>query len=101
MSPGLSSKMAEPEIRKLLVLSTAHMSPATLASIGHLHHSKLPFSGGAIDYGWFLYAHDEQPEGCPEDIWAACQFARSVAAEFIKFDCDGETVDGLPVFEHV
>lgn len=93
------------EIRKILVLSTAHLSPATLAHLNATPSDDWGHSGNPIDYGFFMYAHEERPEftpelRCPDDVWAICVKARELGADYIKLDCDAEEVEGLEVYDH-
>ena len=91
-------------IRKFLDLSTAHLKPDTLAMLSGRSLETLPFAGGATSYGWFAYAHDENAgegdDAIPDDLFACMQHARSLGCDYLHFDCDGEEVDGLPVFDH-
>lgn len=86
-----------PEILNMLVLSTGHISWAT-AEILNKDPMTWPVSGGTSPYGWFLYAHDEVDDSCPEDLAAAYVFARSHGCSYIHFDCDGPTVEELPSY---
>ncbi len=95
------------EIRKVLVLSTAHLTPATLAHLNATPSDDWGHSGNPIDYGFFMYAHDERPdwadEGpkkCPDDIWAICVKARELGCDYVKLDCDGEILEGLESYDH-
>lgn len=88
------------EIRSMLVCTTAHLTVATLAYLNETPESGWPFSADPISYGFILYAHDERPDACPDDIWALCVRARELGADYIKLDCDAEPVDGLEVYDH-
>ncbi len=96
------------ETCKLLVLSTAHLSPQTMAYMNATPSDDWGFSGNPIDHGFFMYAHDERPQygtgaepkECPDDIWAACVKARELGCDYIKFDCDAGEVAGLHAYDH-
>ncbi len=87
------------EIRKILVRSTAHLTPATLASL-NAGTDQSPYSVDPVSYGFLLYAHDERPDGAPDDVWAICVKARELGCDYVKLDCDAETLDGLEAFDH-
>lgn len=87
-----------PNVRRFLDLSTAHLKPTTLvewelAPPGHVHPTQ---------YGFFVWAgdrEDEEPsDGLPAEVVACRDFARSLCCDYILFDADAETVEGLEVF---
>lgn len=93
------------EVSKILVLSTAHLSQETWDRLKATDSNAWGHSGNLIDYGLFMYAHDERPTftpelQCPDDVWAACVKARELGADYLKFDCDAEEVEGLATYEH-
>jgi len=78
------------DIRPVLFLSTAHLSDATVAdAFAH-----------PVEYGWLWYCgdgcDDEHLPGCLRDCYA---FAKSHGVEIIRFDCDCDKADGLPVYD--
>lgn len=86
-------------IEKMLVLSTAHLTPETC-------NDWLPFSVGSHpvwekgDYGWFVYV-SEEPGDIPTDLEGCIHYARYIGVEWIMFDRDADELDPrlLPVFE--
>lgn len=92
------------EVTKLLVLSTGHITKETNSLLTIIDMSEWPCSGGPYgDYGWFLYAHDENcDEGdqkIPDDLWAVMQFARKEGCNYILLDRDGDTTEELPIYD--
>ncbi len=92
-------------LEKILILSTAHLSVATLDYLNATHSDLWPHSGNRVDYGFLMYAHDERPtfdpgKKCPDEVWACCVKARELGADWLKFDCDADEIDGLEVFDH-
>lgn len=92
------------ETRKLLVLSTGHVTdPATRKMLTETSPDNYPTLGGSTHYGWFCYASDENDgvgrDRIPDDLWACMLFARANGADYILFDADGDQVDGLPWVE--
>lgn len=85
------------ETRKLLVLSTGHVtSPETRAALDD-GFDQWPCSGGRTEYGWLCYAHDENcGDTIPADLWACMVFARSEGCDYILFDADADQIDALP-----
>ncbi|MDQ0301386.1 hypothetical protein [Ancylobacter polymorphus] len=88
-----------PNVRRFLDLSTAHMKPRTraewgLAAPGHVHPT---------EYGFFVWAgdheDDETDEGWPPEVTACRRFARSLGCDYLLFDGDADTVEGLEVFD--
>lgn len=100
-----------PEIQNMMVLSTGHFSKETLQWLTDIDWTCEGPAGGDIPYGWFLYAHDDNMtykriDGkltaieFPPDLWACFEYARKHHCHYIRFDCDLETVDDLPSYEH-
>jgi hypothetical protein len=84
------------EITPILVLSTAHIHPATAAI---LYESAETMGGGQYgEYGWFFYCSEEQGN-LPDDLFTAMVFALSHGCVYVLFDCDAPTVDGLQTWE--
>lgn len=86
------------EIRKVLVLSTLHITPETL------HHFKQPPFIGAFEYGAYFHVRSQfnpqqlTDEGCPDDLMKVLWFAHDLGCQEVKFDQDGEVYDGLVTF---
>jgi hypothetical protein len=94
------------EIRKLLILSTGHVSKET-ADLLNGHNSTWPCVGGPYsEHGWFVYCHEEQGslevprDFIPDDLFAVMTYAREKhGAHNVLLDCDGDRVDDLPYYE--
>jgi hypothetical protein len=93
-----------PEIRKMQVISTKHISKETADWLESIDFRVEGPSGGPNSYGWVLYAHEEpislgrpgEPNGeLPADLFACMTAARRNGCDFIKLDSDGPHVDGL------
>lgn len=105
-----------PNVRRFLDLSTAHLSPAARAWLSEgarLNHAANYHgfgSGAAIStlgatlYGWFMHAPEPADEdgidhGMPADLLPIVRHARSLGCDYLLFDADAETVEGLEVFD--
>jgi hypothetical protein len=100
------------EIDKTLVLSTAHVTPETAAILNEGIESQGPMISGHVadwsDYGWVMWCggetdpkiETEDNEGLlPADVHGALMFARKHGCQYVRFDCDADTVDDLPTWE--
>jgi hypothetical protein len=83
---------------KIYDLSTGHVTEQT-AKMLERHPSRWPVAGWQGQHGWIIYAHDERPEECPDDLWLCIEHARAAGGNYLRLDSDGDTVDGLPVYE--
>lgn len=81
------------EIKSFVTLSTAHVSAETANS---LDHDPCYFTG---DYGWFVYAHDENDGTIPDDLWRVMCWAKAQNIHHILFDRDAEAISELPTYE--
>ncbi|PPC99629.1 MAG: hypothetical protein CTY35_03575 [Methylotenera sp.] len=85
------------EIRKVLVLSTAHIEPLTMRIAPQLPHFISEHQYGA--YFYVGQAGDvtpfEDPEDYPDDLYQCLLYARKLGCDEIKFDSDGEIYDDL------
>ncbi len=93
-------------VRKFLDCSTAHVSEGTADWLQERgrdtaespHESS--HSVGITPFGWFVYADEEATTtNFPSDLIGVMQFARKNGCEYILFDCDGPTHNGLPAFD--
>ncbi|MER8376664.1 hypothetical protein [Mesorhizobium sp. M1409] len=96
--------MKDLEIHKFVVVSTAHVSEATAKRLDHTPAKDWPCAGGPYaEYGWFVYAHDENSgpgeNAIPADLFDVMTWARRQGCEYILFDCDADQVDGLPAYD--
>ncbi len=94
---GCSSEanVAEPEIRKVLVLSTNHLTKHTC-----LEYKSWPFLAD-FEEGCYFHVGDE-PESyseAPEELRHVLTFAKQYGCTEVKFDRDADVLDHLPRFE--
>lgn len=92
-----------PEFHKLVVLSTGHLTAATAKMLEEKPNPDWPFAGGRYaDYGWFVYAHDEdagaEDHRIPEDLFSIMTWARRHGAAYVLLNCDGDRIEALPWF---
>lgn len=89
------------EVRRVVVVSTAHLTEASARLLETLPVRQWPCAGGPYsDFGWFLYAHEENGVGkelIPDDIFAVMTWARKEGFDYLLVDRDGDEVKGLPV----
>jgi hypothetical protein len=91
------------EIDKVLVISTAHVTPKTLRIYGFEQHVEPHFRVGYHPYGFWLYAAaDDELEGGDvfDDITAIRAYARSLGCRYINVDADGEVSPNLKEYDH-
>ena len=85
------------EIAKMLVLSTAHLTPECCNT--YLKQQDGPWYEKA-DYGWFfpvLEAYDEVEGMFPSCLLDCIEAAEQHECTWIMFDRDADTIDGLTV----
>lgn len=103
------------EIDRTLVLSTAHVSRATADILNgdapERDGLKPAIDGHVADWGcwgWVVYTGgevvpdiDEDSVLClmPADMFRVLLFARDHNCQFVRFDCDADTVSGLPTWD--
>lgn len=88
------------EIRPTLFLSTAHLSRDTARSFEQPEGEGRPTPwADPIQHGYFCYAYEETEEPFPADLAACCRKARQVGAEYLRFDCDADTIPGLSTYD--
>lgn len=92
------------EIHRFVVISTAHVSETTAKRLNNTPAKKWPGLGGPYgEYGWFLYAHDENagvgPDVIPAELFGVMTWARKQGFDYILFDCDADQIEGLPAFD--
>jgi ADP-glucose pyrophosphorylase len=93
--------MAKPEIVRMLVISTAHLPLEVCRELDE--RDTVALAGAVVypfEYGAFVYASEEPGEDCPPYLAAAISRARALRCGWIKYDADGEILDGLETFDH-
>lgn len=85
------------------VLSTAHLSAATAELLDHWSSwppGDRPLDIAAAVHGWFVPTRLRDEPGAaplPEDLAALITFGRERGFAYVLVDCDGDTVDDLPL----
>lgn len=92
------------EVRRVVVISTSHVSRATATMLDQTPPPEWPCVGGNYaDYGWFIYAHDDNcgagDQRIPDDLFDVMTWARAKGFANILLDRDGDEVDDLKTFE--
>ena len=88
-------------------MSTCHISEETSKVLSD-ENNILPIGiYGKADYGWFIYLSINKNEKedaeilkeLPKDLALLYLFARTNECDVICLDCDGDEIDGLPIYE--
>lgn len=94
------------DIRKLLVLSTAHITPQEGELLNNWTPEKfdIPFACGPFEnYGWLIFVNLDIDEeiGWQDfpNIWILFQYAQRHNCDFILLDKDGPLVEDLTIFK--
>ena len=90
------------ETRRVVVLSTAHLSAQTCQMLNATPLEAWPVSGGRIAYGYYIWAPeagDRELEAAPE-LQHALNWARNHGFDYVQFDADAYAREDLPTFEH-
>jgi len=88
--------------RRLLDVSTAHLTPSTREKMGSWDHNDCSIPTFAPHaHGWFMWVatEDDSLLGLPADLVDVLQYARAQRAEYILFDADAAELDGLDSYE--
>jgi hypothetical protein len=91
--------MIELDTRKVVVLSTLHLSVATRTLLSTKRLADWPVAGAPLPWGFYIYAHEEPGDDVPDDLRRVLGFARERGFDYVQFDFDGEPIDALPAFE--
>lgn len=88
--------------RNVVVLSTGHLSGATINLLDVTPLDKWPCAGGPIPYGYYIWAPEDANEDreTPDDLTKVLLWARSKGFDYVQFDADEEMIDDLPTFDH-
>lgn len=92
------------ETHRFVVISTAHIRETTAELLDNTPVKEWPCLGGTYgEYGWFLYAHDENagvdPDVIPSELFDVMTWARKQGCNYILFDIDADEVEDLPAFD--
>lgn len=93
--------MSNPDVRNFVVVSTAHLTEKTARTLDGTPATEWPCAGGPYgEYGWFVYAHDENcgvgPDSIPDDLFGVMTWGRKHGFDYILLDCDGDLIEDLP-----
>ena len=90
------------EIMRVLVLSTAHLT----AEEGRARGDDFPCPCAEWEHGFFCYVADysewgnaEEMEAAWPSLMACAKFAAQHKLDWVRFDCDADTVDGLEAYD--
>ena len=92
------------ETDRFVTISTGHVSHETGQMLDDTEPAKWPCVGGSYaDYGWFVYAHEENcgigDQCIPDDLFAVMVWARKNGASHVLLDRDGDRIDDLEWFD--
>ena len=98
------------EVYTVIVISTGHVTKETaellnVEAANCLEPDKLstfmPMTLPWSTYGWLVYAEAEPAaHETPADLQACMSYAMERGHSYLRFDCDGDQVDGLPFFDN-
>jgi hypothetical protein len=85
-------------------ISTGHVREATARRLDATPFRQWPCLGGRYgEYGWLVYAHDENSgmgaDAIPEVLFAVMSWSQKQGCDHVLFDRDGNIVDELPHFD--
>jgi hypothetical protein len=87
-------------VSRVPVLSTAHVSQETMDMLLAGPTENAFGTVAAYPEGVFLSLTTIRiPDDLPEDLAALCRWVRRRRYGWIRLDCDGDTVDDLPVHD--
>lgn len=100
---------ARGNIVQFLELSTSHMMLGD-SELLELHSApsrtfQSSLSVYSYEYGWQVHVCEEgnvdavREDGFSPQLWGVIDLARSLGCDWIKFDRDGSTIDGLETFD--
>lgn len=84
-------------IEPMMVISTAHITPATLAALRSESGEGAPHRVIPHAYGVILYVGEAAP--CAEDLAAPLALARRNGCVWLNLDCDAAELEGLAVHD--
>ncbi|MGX7743949.1 DUF5983 family protein [Rhodopseudomonas parapalustris] len=92
------------DTRRFVIVSTSHVTAATASLLDNTPNSLWPCVGGRYaDYGWFVYAHEENTDVgadvIPDDLFAVMTWARGEGFDYILLDHDGDPIEGMTTYE--
>lgn len=92
-----------PETRNVCVISTAHLTPETVAVLSG-DRAGWPIYGGAYGPaspdGFFVHVAEPGDDELPADLTTCCAWAHALRFDYIMFDADADARPDLPTYEH-
>lgn len=84
----------EPEIQRCLIVSTANITQED----AHSHHAPIILGGlhGSMAY---VPPPGNMPTGFSPEFDAILEHARGLGCQMVRFDCEGDTLEGFPTFD--
>lgn len=87
-------------IHKLMILSTAHVPKHVAERLDKMDENHMVSGGSYCDVGWFMFAHDEDPNGVIDpELMVVLDFVRSKGCAYVLFDRDADVIPDLPTWE--
>lgn len=85
-------------VMEVPVISTAHLPPETLE---YLTTRTSPYDMIRLLHpcGVILFVASVPPKSLPEDLRTCVEWAQDSRYEWLRFDNNGTTIDGLPIYE--
>lgn len=98
--PDFDPKSLSANTRRMLDISTAHVTQATCDAATAKAISWA--NTGPTEFGFVVYVHAERDEDTYDDLWAVIEFARAYGFDYVMFDRDAPHLPdgaGLPVHD--
>ena len=97
--------MSKPEIKKVLVISTGHLTEFT-NSVMVMEKGEIGLVYYPIEHGYVLILPPKITEWLKAEGWTAprcivdiVRRAKRLGCDWVRLDCDGEVLDGLTYYE--
>lgn len=92
------------QISKMLTVSSAHIKEETAQFLNDETRDELIVYPKLV-YGWFILANpgtedfEAELTRIPEELANLIRFAKENGCDWLCLDCDGDKVEGLPIFD--
>ncbi len=101
--PGCMSAVAAPaayQVRTFLDITTGHLPKRICERLGS-YEAVVAYE---TTWGWFMWVPQDPDDpdntaGVPAEVLAVQRYARRYGCDYVLFDSDAETVEGLPVWD--
>ena len=91
-----------PDLRRLFVVSTAHLSAETAKAHSHYNEKSVLWP---IPYGfvtWMWDTNKDDPQALPHDVRAVLLYLQreynAAEGDYLRFDCDGPVLPNLKTY---